>query len=54
MWAPQVAHALSAAGAAALPALLDVLSGELAAEEGWWVTCACASVIGAIGHVRHL
>ena len=43
----EVAHALSAAGSAALPALLNALEQE----EGWWVTSVCASVLGGMGHV---
>jgi hypothetical protein len=44
-----VAHALSAAGAAALPALLSTL--EVQETEPWWVTCTIVSVLGSLGHV---
>jgi hypothetical protein len=44
----EVAHTLSAAGAAALPVLLGVPDAPAAAE-GWWVICACAAVLGAVG-----
>ncbi len=46
-----VAHALSAAGAAALPALLTTLEAQ--ATEAWWVTCTIVSVLGSLGHVVH-
>jgi HEAT repeat protein len=41
-----ISHALSAAGGAALPALLNALE----AEEPWWVTSSAASVLGSIGY----
>eukprot|EP01052_Picozoa_sp_SAG31_P035930 SAG31_NODE_4406_length_3263_cov_1.473767_2_plen_423_part_00 len=44
-----VAHALSAAGAAALPDLLEVLESQQ--KEPWWATCSATSVVGSIGHV---
>ena len=44
-----VAHALSAAGAAGLPALLSALQDQQ--TEPWWVTCTVVSVLGSLGHV---
>ena len=44
-----VAHALSATGAAVLPDLLAAL--ETQDSEPWWVTCTMVSVLGSLGHV---
>ena len=44
----EVSKALSAAGGAAMPALLELL--EDAASEPWWVSCTAASVLGYVGH----
>ena len=43
----ELSKALSAAGGAAVPALLEVL--EAGASEPWWLTSAAASVLGYIG-----
>ena len=44
-----VSHALSAAGAAALPELLGVLEDQQ--QEPWWAACTAVSVLGSLGHV---
>jgi hypothetical protein len=46
-----VAHALSAAGDAALLDLLSALEAQ--SSEPWWVTCTVVSVLGSLGHVVH-
>ena len=44
----EVSKALSAAGGAAMPALLELL--EDAASEPWWVSCTAASVLGYVAN----
>ena len=46
----EVSKALSAAGGAAMPALLELLEDTASEPEPWWVSCTAASVLGYVGH----